>query len=235
MSSPPMGVAILGAGPVGLDAAVACADAGLPFTVYEAGSAVGTHVARWGHVRLFTPWTMNVSPRMRAHLRGLPDDEGCPTGNDLNEVLLGPLAATPALADRIRLRHRVRAVARRGLLKHEEISTRARGAAPFRLLIDGPGGEQVQRAEVVLDCTGTYGNPNPLGDGGIPALGETALDERIVRTLPPTDDPARWRGTVLLVGAGKSAQTAAQSLAALPGTRLEWVVRDPAPDWGEIP
>lgn len=238
VTAPWMDVAILGAGPVGLDAALACADAGLPCTVYEAGAEVGAHVAVWGHVRLFTPWQMNLSPRMRAHLPDPPDDDRCPTGHEFRDTVLRPLAATPALAGRIRLRHRVRAVGRSRLLKHEEISTAARAAARFRLLVDGPDGEQVHTAAAVLDCTGSYSHPNPMGDGGIPAPGEGAADERIVRTLPPLGTPAerdRWRGSVLLVGAGKSAQTAAHGLAALPGTRLEWLVRAPAPDWGEIP
>ncbi|HEY4007610.1 MAG TPA: NAD(P)-binding protein [Pseudonocardia sp.] len=235
MTAPPPGVAILGAGPVGLDAALACADAGLECTVYEAGTAVGAHVAQWGHVRMFTPWSMNASPRMRAHLPGLPDDDRCPTGDELTERLLVPLAGSAALAGRVRLGHRVRAVARRGLLKHEEIGSAARASAPFRLLIDGPDGEQLRQAATVLDCTGTYGNPNRLGDGGIPALGEATVEGHITRTLPRTEDPDRWQGTVLLVGAGKSAQTAARQLARLPRTRLDWVVRDPAPDWGEVP
>lgn len=237
MTTPPWQVAILGAGPVGLDAALACADAGLPFTVYEAGATVGAHVAAWGHVRLFTPWSMNLSPRMRTHLPDPPDGGSCPSGAELRDTVLRPLAAGPVLAGRIRLAHRVMAVGRTGLLKHEEISTAARAAAPLRLLIDGPGGEQVHTADLVLDCTGTYGQANPTGDGGIAAPGETGLGARIVRTLPPLDtdrDQARWRGTVLLVGAGKSAQTAARSLAALPGTRLHWVIRDPDPGWGEI-
>ena len=42
-------IAIVGAGPVGLDAALAAADAGLPFTVYEAGPEVAWNVRRWGH------------------------------------------------------------------------------------------------------------------------------------------------------------------------------------------
>jgi len=238
MTPSPTRIAILGAGPVGLDAALACAEAGLPFTVYEAGATVGAHVTTWGHVQLFTPWRMNLSRRMRTHLPGVPDDGRCPSGNALRDTVLRPLASHPVLAGRIRLRHRVRAVGRAGLLKHEEISTTTRAAAPFRILIDTPDGELLHTADTVLDCTGTHSHPNPSGDGGIAARGETALGPRIIRTLPPLDSPeqqARWRGTVLLVGAGKSAQTVTRSLAALPGTRLEWVVRAPLPDWGEIP
>lgn len=235
-------VAILGAGPVGLDAALACADAALPFTVYEAGPAVAHHVRSWGHVRLFTPWDLDVSPRMAHHLdaagRPVPSGAEPPTGHELATQLLDPVARVPALDGHIRLRTRVLAVARSGLLKHEHIGSGTRKAAPFRLLLDGPDGEHTAHADLVLDCTGTYSHPNPLGDGGIPAPGERALDHRIVRTLPDLSGPDaadRWAGTVLLVGAGKSAQTAARELAALPRTRLEWIVRDPHPGWGEIP
>ncbi|MDQ2706704.1 MAG: hypothetical protein M3Z25_03335 [Actinomycetota bacterium] len=238
MTSPPTQVAILGAGPIGLDAALACADAGVPFTVYEAGDTVGAHVAMWGHVRLFTPWRMNLSRRMRTRLPEAPGDERCPSGHELLDTVLRPLAAHPALAGRIRPRHRIRAVGRAGLLKHEEISTPDRAAAPFRILIDTPEGQHVEHADAVLDCTGTYGQPNATGDGGIAAPGETALGARISRALPPLNndrDRSRWRGSILLVGAGKSAQTAARDLAALPDTRLDWVVRNPDPDWGEIP
>ncbi|MEV6958091.1 FAD-dependent oxidoreductase [Streptomyces sp. NPDC051207] len=228
-------VAILGAGPVGLDAALACADAGRPFTVYEAAGTVAAHVRAWGHVRLFTPWDLNVSDRMRTHLPNAPTGDDCPTGTDLATRLLAPVAALPALEGRIRLRTRVVAVARSGLLKHEQIGTEARAAAPFTLLLDTPDGEETAEAELVLDCTGTYAVPNTLGSGGIPARGERALTHRITRTLPPVHDPDRWAGTVLLVGAGKSAQTAARDLAALPRTHVEWIVRNPAPDWGAVP
>jgi cation diffusion facilitator CzcD-associated flavoprotein CzcO len=232
-------VAILGAGPVGLDAALACADAGWPFTVYEASGAVAAHLRAWGHVRLFTPWELNSSHRMRTHLkdvgRSVPDDDVCPTGAELVSHLLQPVAELPALAGKIRHHTRVAAIARTGLLKHEQIGTTARAAAPFTLLLDTPDGEDTAQATLVLDCTGTYSHPNTLGDGGIPAPGERALDHRITRTLPDADHPARWKGTVLLVGAGKSAQTAARDLATLPDTRIEWAVRGTEPDWGAIP
>ncbi|MFE0642044.1 hypothetical protein ACFW2Y_10620 [Streptomyces sp. NPDC058877] len=230
-------VAILGAGPVGLDAALACADAGWPFTVYEAADTVAAHVRDWGHVRLFTPWDLNVSRRMRAHLPHAPTGDACPTGNELIGEVLAPVAQLPSLGERIRYRTPVVAVARTGLLKHEQIGTGIRAEAPFTLLLDTPDGEETAEASLVLDCTGTYSHPNALGQGGIPAPGERALHPRITRTLPSTDGeaPDRWAGTVLLVGAGKSAQTAARDLAALPGTRLEWVVRSPTPDWGAVP
>ena len=71
----------------------------------------------------------------------------------------------------------------------------------------------------MIDCSGTYGNPNLLGDGGIPAPGERALEDRIVRYLPSFDD-GFWDGAdVLLTGCGHSAQTAARSLAGCPTPR----------------
>ena len=78
-SAAPRRVTILGAGPIGLDAALACAERGWPFTVFEAGDRVGGNVRTWGHVRLFTPWSMNVSPRMRDALdrAGIAVPTGC--------------------------------------------------------------------------------------------------------------------------------------------------------------
>lgn len=240
-------VAILGAGPIGLDAALAFLDDGWSVTVYEAGTSVAANVAAWSHIRLFTPWSMNTSARMRAHLEAAgfahPGPAGyCPTGAEFAGQLLNPLAELPELAAAIRRGTRVLAVAREGLLKHEEIGTAQRGSRPFRLLICGPDGvERVEQADLMLDCTGSYDQANVLGDGGIPAPGELALADRITRRLPDVGrDAPQWAGArVLLVGAGKSAQTAARDLAALvaerAGTSVVWAVRAADPDWGEVP
>jgi hypothetical protein len=234
-------IAILGAGPIGLEAALAAADRGDDFTVFEAAPTVGGHVRRWGHVRTFTPWEMNVSPRMRAALPLAPDGSTLPTGTQLADELLEPIAALPALRDRIRLDTRVLAVGREGLLKHEAIGDPRRAAAPLRLLVAGPDGmEELVHADVVIDATGTYGTPNRLGDGGIDAVNERAFEDRIERVLPRLDArPEHWAGrTILLTGAGHSAQTAARQLAAFardaPGTRIVWAVRNPTPDWGAV-
>jgi len=227
-------VAIIGAGPIGLDAALACSDAGWSHTIYEAGDRAGAHVRAWQHASMFTPWRLNVSPRMRSRLedagRDVPDGDTAPSGAELIADLIEPLGALPEIRSRLTLRARVVAVARAGLLKHEEIGAGTRATRPFRLMIDTADGEAAGSADMVLDCTGTYSVANTLGDGGIPALGERCTT--IVRTLPDTSDPRRWKGLVVLVGAGKSAQTAARDLSALPDTRVVWIVRAEHPDWG---
>ncbi len=227
-------LAILGAGPVGLEAALAAAEAGWPFTLYEAGDEPAAHVREWGHVRLFSPWSMDVSGRMRRRLRSsglrVPGGDGCPTGAELRARVLEPIARCAAVAPHLRLGHRVRAVGRTGLRKQEEIGSERRAARPFRLLVTTPdGGERIDAADTVLDCTGTWGQPNTLGDGGIPAPGERAADGAVRRHLPDfAAEAGAWAGRrILLVGGGHSAQTAARDLADLaavaPGTRVAWL------------
>ncbi|HVT59984.1 MAG TPA: hypothetical protein VHR45_16505 [Thermoanaerobaculia bacterium] len=253
-------IAILGAGPIGLEAALAAAASGFPFTLYESAPTAAGNVRSWGHVRLFTPWEINVSPRMSRRLAAagaeVPSGADCPTGRELAERLLDPVAALPEIAPRLRLGTRALAIGRLGLLKHEEISSAERGRRPFRLLLgDDSGREWTEQADLVFDATGTWGQPNALGDGGVPAPGERALSAppaedadanaaapaRLRRDIPDlAREAAGWAGrTVLLAGAGHSAQTAARELAALareaPGTRVLWVLRHTEPEWGSPP
>ena len=233
-------IAILGAGPIGLEAALAAAGRGDDFTVYESAPTVGGHVRRWGHVRTFTPWSMNVSPRMRAALPNAPDGAALPTGAELADELLETAAALEQLAGRIRLSTRVLGIGREGLLKHEAIGDPRRAARPFRLLVARPdGSEAIVHADVVIDATGTYSHPNRLGDGGIDAINERAFEDRIERFLPAPSQTRAWAGkTILLTGSGHSAQTAARQLAALardvPDTRIVWAVRGSEPRWGAV-
>ncbi|HSF40469.1 MAG TPA: FAD-dependent oxidoreductase [Thermoanaerobaculia bacterium] len=236
-------IAILGAGPTGLEAALAAAEGGYPFTLFEAAPCVAGNVRAWGHVRLFTPWDLNVSPRMRRHLEAagveVPSGADCPTGRELAERLLDPIAGLREISPNLRLGTQVLAVGREGLLKHEEIATPERGRRPFRILVAEPGGrERVHPADVVIDTTGSWGHPNSLGDGGIPAPGERTFDGEIRRHIPNfANEIDDWAGkTILVAGAGHSAQTAVRDLALYfggkPGTRVIWVLRNPKPTWG---
>ena len=235
-------IAILGAGPIGLEAALAAVEAGKSFTLYETAPHAAGNVRQWGHVRLFTPWHMNVSPRMQRHLTAaglaVPEGDNCPTGDELADCLLEPIASLPEVAPHLRAATRVLAVGRQGLLKHEEIGSAERAERPFRLVVrSSDGAERVESAGTVLDCTGTYASPNALGNGGIPAPGEAAAAPYILRHIPnPSDKPETWAGkTLLVVGAGHSAQGAVCDLAAFaleyPGTRVLWALRRRAPRW----
>ena len=242
-------IAILGAGPIGLEAAAAAAEVGLDFILYEMSDQVAGNVRSWGHVRLFTPWSLNVSPRMRRLLAagggGPPDGEECPTGGELVDEVFEPLAGIPAIADWVRLGTEVLEVGREGLLKSDEIGTGQRSRRPFRLLVRDRDGERVEYADVVLDCTGTYHHPNALGSGGIRAPGEAQAEDRIIRRIPDFDatrleaDARGWhRQRILLVGGGHSAQTAARDLHRIveeaPDTRVIWAVRSPDPTFGAV-
>ena len=148
--------------------------------------------------------------------------------------MLQPIAELPGIAEHLCLETRVLSVAREGLLKHEEIASPERAALPFRLLVRAPDGrERIDPADMVVDCTGTWDVPNALGEGGIPAPGESAAEDRIVRHIPDVDgNPREWAGKrILLVGGGHSAQTVARSLAGVarhhPGTRVVWALRHP--------
>lgn len=230
-------VAVLGAGPIGIETALYAAQLGHDVTVYEAGE-VGAAVRSWGHVTMFSPWSLNTSALGRARLRLIgrePPEHGTPTGAEYAARYLEPLARDPLLEGRLRLHTRVVAVGRQGLRKGDLIGRRERSLHPFRLLIEDREGERIAHADVLFDCTGTYESPNSLGSGGMLAPGERWLGSRLVRHLPDLlgRDRARFAGRrVLLVGGGLSAATAAAALSRLcdeaPGTQAVWVVRRPA-------
>lgn len=226
-------VAVLGAGPIGLEAALHAATLGAHVRVYERG-AVAENVEAWGHVTLFSPFGMNYTPVGRRWLDdkglALPNDDVYMTGREWRARYLLPLAESPLLEGKIESRTRVLAVTRAGLLKDDRIGDPTRAQVPFRILLEHNGMEREESADIVLDCTGSYGNPNWMGRGGAPAIGERALRGRIEYGIPDIlgADRERYAGRrALLVGAGYSAATAAVALARLareaPGTSVVWV------------
>jgi cation diffusion facilitator CzcD-associated flavoprotein CzcO len=227
-------VAIVGGGPVGLAAAAHLVRRGESAVVLEAGNAVGANVARWGHVRLFSPWKYSVDSASREVLEAqgweMPDPEEFPTGQDLVDRYLAPLAATPELAPLIRLGSRVAAITRRG---YDKMKTTGREEAPFLLRVEHTDGtEETLLARAVIDATGTWTTPNPLGASGVPAIGERELDDAITYGIPDVlgAERGRYAGKqVLVAGSGHSAFNVIVDLAALaqeaPGTRVTWVIR----------
>jgi hypothetical protein len=233
-------IAVLGAGPVGLEAAVYARSLGFPVTLFERGR-VGEHLHRWGHVRLFSPFGMNSTPLGRAALQAanprqaLPGEQDLLTGKEHLARYLEPLARTESLRDCLRLNTQVLHVGRRGCLKDDDPADPRRAREPFRLVLrEANKPEQADEADVVLDCTGTYGQHRWLGDGGIPALGESAAEAQIAYGLEDVLGERRnhYAGkNVVVVGGGYSAATTVCALADLaashPDTWVIWLARGP--------
>jgi thioredoxin reductase len=230
-------LAVIGAGPIGLEAALHGVARGWDVRVFERGR-IAEHVRDWGHVRLFSPFGLNSSELGRQAIRAASDETALPsadellTGRQFAERYLDPLSRLPELAGRIHENTAVVGLSRSRWLKGEQIGRPQRARDPFQLLLRDDRGERIAEADVVLDCSGVYGRHNFIGAGGTPCPGErNALADRDYR-LPDIlgTQRAEFAGKrTLVVGSGFSAATAVVALAELtaaePGTTVVWITR----------
>nr|WP_177319908.1 NAD(P)-binding domain-containing protein [Actinoplanes philippinensis] len=223
-------VVVIGAGPVGLAAAAHLHERAVAFLVLEAGDQVGASVRQWAHVGLFSPWRYDIDAAARRLLDAAgwaaPDDEGLPTGAELVDAYLQPLATLPAIAAHLRLGARVTAISRVGA---DRVRTPGRADLPFVVRL--ADGTEVT-ASAIIDASGTWRTPNPLGANGLPSHGEPEAADSIDHALPDVLGAAREQHAgkhTIVVGAGHSAANTLLDLARLaetePGTRITWAVR----------
>ncbi|MFM9694658.1 NAD(P)-binding domain-containing protein [Streptomyces europaeiscabiei] len=227
-------VVVIGAGPIGLAAAAHLVERGIEPLVLEAGPAAGSAVREWSHVRLFSAWGEVVDPAAEKLLAPTgwvrPDASAYPTGGDWAERYLRPLA--DVLGDKVRYGATVTGVARAG---RDRVVDSGRDEQPLTVhLRSADGHEERIAARAVIDASGTWSVPSPLGADGLPALGEQTAAGHITYRVPDLDDPAvraRYAGRrTAVVGSGASAFTALALLADLAkeeggGTHAVWVLR----------
>jgi len=226
-------VAIIGTGPVGLAAAAHLAIRGEAFLMFESGTEVGSNVATWSHVKVFSPWEYNIDKAARellsAHGWVTPNNSEIPTGLELIENYFKPLANLPEIKPFLHVNSKVVAVSRKGLNK---VKTEGRYNLPFVLHVEQNGVRKSVEARAVIDATGTWDNPNPVLSEGVWTTEEHSLSDRIFYGIPDVlgKDKERYSGKkVLVVGSGHSAINTLLELGKLKdqaqGTEIVWVLR----------
>lgn len=230
-------IAILGAGPVGIEAALYARFLGFPVTVFELGD-ICKNVLDWGHVTLFTPFDMNSSSLGLSALRAQDEEFETPgsdqfhTGRQWAEQYLIPLSKTDLLRNSIRTQTRILQISRDGQLPTDYIGDSLRQNTPLRILFEDAAENQHSALfDVVIDCTGTWNHPNWIGSGGGPAVGESQVRRMVIdgllpkgtiyesRTLAPEQLTQASGSRFVLAGNG---YTAATNLMLLESARTEF-------------
>jgi thioredoxin reductase len=226
-------VAVIGAGPVGLAAAAHIIQRGLRPIILEQGDSVGATLLEWGHVRVFSPWTFNIDAAARSLLERsgwtAPEGKRLPTGGEIVREYLAALAALPEIAPNLKLGATVTAVTRQG---HDKVSNEGRESSPFVVRYEDKEGEHRILARAVIDASGTWTRPNPIGVDGLPVRGEREAAARIAYGIPDVigscrDDYVGKR--TLVIGGGHSAINVALALMELQEgnreTEIFWALR----------
>ena len=226
-------VAVIGAGPVGLAAAAHLVERGIRPVILERGASVGATLLEWGHVRVFSPWRYNIDAAARRLLERAgwqaPDNDLLPTGGEIVHGYLQPLAGLVGIAPNLKLGATVTAITREG---RDKLADKGRAESPFVIRYRDAGGEHRVTARAVIDASGTWTRPNPIGVDGLSVPGEAEAADLIAYGIPDVAgaERAAYAGRrTLVIGGGHSAINVALALMELqesdPGTEIFWALR----------
>lgn len=221
-------VAIIGAGPVGLAAAAHLSLAGEAFILLEKGSEVAENIKSWQHVRLFSPWQYNVDKAAKQLLQKsgwtMPEESVLPTGQEIRETYLQPLASLPEIKPFISFNTTVVVISKKN---HDKMKSASRDSAPFVLYTEKNGKTERIFASAVVDATGTWATPNPVHAENVWTSAEQKLADKIFYGIPNVkllND--RYKGKrVAVIGGGHSAINTILELEKLKDVEIIWVLR----------
>lgn len=225
---------VIGAGPVGLSAAAHLLAQDITPLVLEKGDSVGHAMSQWGHVSVFSPWKYVFDKQVKALLDNTdwiaPDLEGLPTGQEIVEQYLMPAATATELVNHIKYQAEVIGVTKHNLAKS---SSKHRDQAWFNVHVKSSDGSiEVMQTQAVIDASGTWSNPNPIGLDGLPVPGELENQTAITYGIPNVNGDEKETFSnqrVLVLGGGHSAINIALELLKLqqsfPATKVIWGLR----------
>jgi len=225
-------IVIIGAGPIGLAAAAHLVEQNQSFILLESGNEIAHNIRTWGHVTLFSPWRYNINKAAKSLLEGsdwvVPSLETIPTGHELIDLYLKPLAELKQIKPSIRLNSKVVGISRQ---LNDKMKSKNRFNQSFNIYVEKEDDIDIIEAKAVIDATGTWGNPNPANSTGVWLKNEKALADHIEYGIPDINtNPKRYANKkVAVIGGGHSAINTLLALAELqkdnPSTKLVWIMR----------
>ncbi len=186
----PATIAIIGAGPVGIEAAIYARFLGYFVSIFEQ-RRVAHRMLDW-HDRALAVSVAEcttsighaaIAAQNPEYVRRTPGDYY--TGRSYADEYLIPLAKTDLLFDDIHFLSPVVDVSRCRTFVTDDIEKQERCNDEFRILVDGRHrGPWVARADVVIDCRGHFQKPCGAGPGGGLAIGELGLRDTFLLHTP---------------------------------------------------
>ncbi|MED4698197.1 NAD(P)-binding domain-containing protein [Lysinibacillus capsici] len=225
-------IVIIGAGPIGLATAAHLVEQKQAFILLEAGQEIAHNIRTWGHVTLFSPWRYNINKAAKSLLEGSdwvePSLETIPTGHELIDLYLKPLAELKQIKPSIRLNSKVVGISRQ---LNDKMKSKNRFNQSFNIYVEKEDDIDIIEAKAVIDATGTWGNPNPANSTGVWLKNEKALADHIEYGIPDINtNPKRYANKkIAVIGGGHSAINTLLNLVELqkdnPSTKLVWIMR----------
>jgi hypothetical protein len=240
----PATIAIIGGGPIGIEAAIYARFLGYHVSIFET-RRVAHRMHDWHDRPLAVPVADCTTSLGLAAIKAqnpefvFPAPDKIWTGREFADEYLIPLAKTDLLFDDIHFLSQVCDVSRcqsqLGML--EDIQERCNDE--FRLLIAGQHrGDWISKADVVLDCRGCFQSQSGVGPGGGLAIGEKEFESHFLKhsVRDRKFEAKQIRDKVVcLVGSTWHATLFAQEFwdtrSEFPGSKLLWIVPEDRTQW----